>query len=297
MYTNLVLSGGGIRGLAFVGCIDVIENKPEFQYLKNYIGASVGSIFALFIVCGYSSKEIIDFIELNLSNPEYTSINLKNMFSFYKNCGIDDGTCIINLVKKILRDKHFSEDITFLDIAKKTGKNLIVTGSNITKHKMDYFNLENTPNMPIYLAIRISTCIPLLFTPVLYEDNYYVDAVIYNNFPIEYFKKEPSTTCGIVIRDPVTESNESNSKKTQHPPFKNVIDFVNNIIYSVMTRVEDIQIDDDLFVPKKQLYMIEVEYTNVVRFKDFKLNIDSIILDRLYKSGKQQMHSYLNSDQ
>jgi NTE family protein len=38
--------------------------------------------------------------------------------------------------------------------------------------------------MSVRLAIRISISVPIVFTPVLYNNNYYVDGGVINNFPM-----------------------------------------------------------------------------------------------------------------
>ena len=51
--------------------------------------------------------------------------------------------------------------------------------------------------MSIILAIRMSISIPIIFTPVNYKNNLYVDGGICNNFPINYCNKK--TTFGITL--------------------------------------------------------------------------------------------------
>lgn len=292
MYTNLVLSGGGVRGLAFVGCIEVLESQPYFPFFRNFIGASVGSIFALFLTCGYSSSEIVEFINTHVMDSKYTQLNFKNIMNFYTTCGLDDGTNLMEIIKLILTNKGCEPDITFMQLGKKMGRNLIVTGSNLTNHSIEYFNIDNSPDMPVHVAIRISTCVPLIFTPVVYNDSYYVDACIYNNFPIEYFKRESTTTCGILLKDDIVEKRNDN----QHiRPFANIVDFFGELVYGIISHVENLQIDSSLFKYKKQLYVIQVEQLSIVRWKDMRLNIDSSIFNLLYEKGKTQMTNQLQS--
>lgn len=290
MYTNLVLSGGGVQGLAFVGCIKVLESQPYFHLFRNFVGASVGSIFSLFLTCGYSSAEITEFLKTYAMDSKYTQLNFKNIMNFYTTCGLDDGSSLTEIVKLILTNKGCDPDITFIQLGKKMGRNLIVTGSNLTNHSIEYFNIDNTPDMPVHLAVRISTCVPLIFTPVFYHDCYYVDACIYNNFPIEYFKRESTTTCGILLKDEKVETNNSN-----HTPrlFANIVDFLGELVHSMISHVEKLQIDSSLFKYKKQLYVIRVDQVNIVRWKDMRLNLDPLTFNLLYEKGRTQMTEQL----
>ena len=53
--------------------------------------------------------------------------------------------------------------------------------------------------MSVITAVRISCSIPVFFTPVKYNDCYYVDGGVTNNFPINYCNK--NTTLGLYIKN------------------------------------------------------------------------------------------------
>ena len=106
-----------------------------------------------------------------------------------KTYGIDNGDHIIKIMSNLLERKGFDKNATFLDISKRTGKNLIIAVANITQQKIEYLSVDNYPEMRITTAIRMSTCIPILYEPVKYYDDLYVDSLVFNNFPIIFFDK------------------------------------------------------------------------------------------------------------
>ncbi|GAE87102.1 patatin-like phospholipase family protein [Acetivibrio straminisolvens] len=53
---NLVLGGGGVRGIAYIGMYEVAEEKS--LYFKNIAGVSVGALVGAFIGAGYNSVEL-----------------------------------------------------------------------------------------------------------------------------------------------------------------------------------------------------------------------------------------------
>jgi len=57
---NLVLSGGGTKGEAYVGFLNAMEASGTLQNLKSIAGSSAGGITATFIAAGMSAKEITD---------------------------------------------------------------------------------------------------------------------------------------------------------------------------------------------------------------------------------------------
>src|SRR6187402_1809125 len=64
-YKNLVLEGGGVRGLAYAGVFSVLEAKGILQQIENVGGSSAGSIAGMLVSIGYSAAEI-DSLMLDL---------------------------------------------------------------------------------------------------------------------------------------------------------------------------------------------------------------------------------------
>jgi NTE family protein len=55
-YKNLVLEGGGVRGLAYAGAFSVLEKKGILQQIENVAGSSAGSIAGMLVCVGYTGQ-------------------------------------------------------------------------------------------------------------------------------------------------------------------------------------------------------------------------------------------------
>jgi NTE family protein len=77
--------------------------------------------------------------------------------------------------------------------------------------------------MNIKLAIRISMCVPIIFKPIKYNNQIYIDGGLYNNFPINYFNFNKIETIGLTLR--------YNKKK-----IKNFTDYIRSMINSVLQK-------------------------------------------------------------
>lgn len=208
MFSNIVLSGGGLAAISYFGCLKYIyENRELKKNIVNILGVSSGSIFALFLLLEIPisdcEKWLIDIKTMNINNISFKSIiKLKNNF------GLDDSTCVIDIVKKILDIKNINHAITFKELSKLTGKNFIVCVANISKHELFYFNVDTTPDVMILDAIKASTSIPIIFTPYIYKEQYLVDAFIYDNFPLHYFKDSIEHSFGINLNVPENKNTD-----------------------------------------------------------------------------------------
>ena len=67
MIIDGVFSGGGIKGFALVGGLQVLE-EPGFVF-QRIAGTSAGSILAALVTAGYTSKQIEKFFrEMDISD-------------------------------------------------------------------------------------------------------------------------------------------------------------------------------------------------------------------------------------
>jgi len=197
-YDTICMSGGGVKGFAFIGALDYLNKKKiiNIDNIKNWVGTSIGSILAYAVVCGFTITEMENFIiefDFTKTNPD---ISIDNIFISH---GISDGKRAEFILRSFIQHKFNIDDITFLELYKLTQKNLLIIGTNFTHAREELFSHNTTPDMSVVTAVRISMSIPVFFTPVLYNNCYYVDGSITNNFPIKHCDKY--TTIGLYIRN------------------------------------------------------------------------------------------------
>ena len=196
--TTLCFSSGGIKGLSFLGVLKKLEknNIINLNNIKLYVGTSIGSLLGFLLNIGYSIEEIETFVLLFDFKKFVSEVNC---IDFLNNCGIDNGEKFIFIITKLLEFKLNRTDITFKELYELTNKKLIIIGTNLTKLLEKEFNYETTPSCSILKAIRISCSIPIVFTPVQYEDDIYVDGALCNTFPMNYCNDK--NTIGIYIKN------------------------------------------------------------------------------------------------
>jgi len=171
---GLVFSGGGIKMLSYPGALHYFEDNNELDQLTVCSGSSGGAMAALMVLLGYTSKEMLDeFDGIDLENMvgggRITSLqNLpKTLYNSFSQFGISDGIKLEKFIKDIIHKKTGSETTTFDELHTQFGKDLIVTGTCLNTHTTQYFDRNNTPNFPIYKAMRITMSLPPIFTPVV----------------------------------------------------------------------------------------------------------------------------------
>jgi len=214
---TIVLSGGGVKGLYFIGVLKKLEDLNIIQNVNTFAGTSIGAFFSTVFAMGYTSKELADFIFLlklnKIKNP-----SMNNFFHFF---GIDDGNNIEIVLENMFKLKGFNKNTTFLEFYNKTKKDIILTGVCINDKKCYYFSHKTYPNMSIIKAIRISCSIPIYFNPVKFDNRYWVDGAVINNYPIDLFKNKLHKTLGFYLTNKIEPSD-----------INNLEDYLSNIVLS-----------------------------------------------------------------
>ncbi len=207
-YKNLVLEGGGVRGMAYASVFSVLQEKGILQQIENIGGSSAGSIAGMLVCIGYTASEI-DSLMIELPVQKFNDGKggvVGKYRRFKKDFGIYKGTAFEKWLQQLVAHKTGNPLLTFMQLHQlhvNNGlyKNFSCTGTNISKQQLEIFNYSNTPDMPIALAVRISSSVPLYFEPVALDNklqkikksdtisfaNYYVDGGMLCNYPISMF--------------------------------------------------------------------------------------------------------------
>lgn len=202
-FRNLVFEGGGVRGIAYLGMLEVLAEKGILlQKIERVAGASAGAITSAIVSFGLQFNELKKLAD----TLDYSKVPDKGSFSredavsaqefAQRFCDIEgefdgisgDIACIYRLLKRYgwysseyiytwlkgiiagqFNDKK-KPPYTFADFQNaflhKSGKpflDLYIIGTDISNHCTRVFSAELTPDVEVATAVRISMSIPLFF--------------------------------------------------------------------------------------------------------------------------------------
>lgn len=182
-FKSICLSGGGVNGFIHIGVLDYLSEKKHLELLDTIVGTSIGALIGFLYFLKIDPKELFDiFSKIETSQ----CFNLEYIDKLIYKYGIDSGEYYIAKIIDIIVERGESPVITFQELYTRYKKRLIICGTNVSNHSPVYFSNTTFPNMKIIDAIRITTCIPFLFTPVEYQNELYVDGFLTDNYPIVY---------------------------------------------------------------------------------------------------------------
>ena len=193
---NLVLSGGGPKGIALLGALQILEENDMLKNIKTIAGASIGGVISCLMCIGYSPMELFSFINL-FDTSKFNKFDPSFIFDKF---GLDNGETFEMIIGKLFECKNISKDITFKEMYEYSKIKVILTTVCVNDKQTYYISHINYPNMKVITGIRMTTAIPLIFAPVNYNGRLYVDGACNDNYPIHLFKDELFATIGLCLR-------------------------------------------------------------------------------------------------
>ena len=193
-FRNLVFEGGGVKGIAYVGAMQVLSQRNLLNNVVRVGGTSAGAINALIFALGYdiqAQREILNSTDFkNFMDDSFGFIRdfnrLWNEFGWHK------GDFFYDWVENLVKRQLGNAKATFRDLQKAKRPDLYVIGTNLSTGYSETFSVERFPDMSLADAVRISMSIPLFFKAVRFEarNDVYVDGGVMLNYPIKLFDRQ-----------------------------------------------------------------------------------------------------------
>jgi len=206
---NIVFEGAGIRGIAYCGAIQELENRGALPLIEKVGGTSAGAITAMCVSLGYSSLEIAEL----LYSTDFSKFNDGKFFfagginRINKYFGWYRGEKLVKWLEKIIAKKTGNADISFEELYATGFKDLYITATALNSQKLVILSRKTYPLMKVKDAVRISISIPLYFEAVFMDKegrtfrhpknkqglDVMVDGGFIANFPIKIFDSIKNT--------------------------------------------------------------------------------------------------------
>lgn len=207
-FENLVIKGGGIRGIAYLGALKVLSDKGILQNIRSVAGASAGAIQSLMVAMYHddypkllAQANTLDFSKVpgipslfgNRTRKKRGIVaTLAEIKFLRKTFGLHKSTFIESWFRQVLEERTGNPDITFAEFVQVKGCiDLHIPVSNISSNLSIICSAEETPDVKVVDAVRTSMSIPIFFETMKFNNaslkGYFGDGGVMNNYPIQLY--------------------------------------------------------------------------------------------------------------
>jgi NTE family protein len=193
-FRNLVFEGGGVKGIAYAGAVQVLEQDQILPNITRVAGTSAGAITATLLALGAGSKDIADIVG-GTDFRQFMDSSLlptSNIWRLVKDYGWYKGDAFAAWMQGIIKQRTGDAGTTFAQLRALQAKggsfrDLYMVGTDLSKQQALTFSGDDTPDVPIWYATRTSMSIPFFFQAVMAQGDVRVDGGVSWNYPIDMF--------------------------------------------------------------------------------------------------------------
>jgi NTE family protein len=157
---GLVLSGGGVKGMAHIGILKALNEHGIFPDIIS--GVSAGALVGALYGNGASTIDMLAFFRKTpLFKYNFLTLNKPGLFDTDKYIAFLETHFPVNNFGSLQRELH-------------------VVATNLHKGTSEYFS-----SGALYTPLLASAALPPVFSPVRINGCLYADGGIMNNFPVE----------------------------------------------------------------------------------------------------------------
>ena len=178
---HIVISSAGPNGLIQLGMLAALMESAYFSLdtIQSIQGSSAGSMLAVLLCLKVPIQDAIDYF---IKRPLHKWFKV-DVSQFMQTNGI--ATCTLaELVAPLFHLQDIPLTITMKELYERSSIHLHIYSTSITNVKAVDLDHLSFPDLPVIQAIAMSCAIPMLFPPVEYNGDYFIDGGVFMHCPL-----------------------------------------------------------------------------------------------------------------
>ncbi len=295
--THLVFSGNALRSICLCGVLRYLYCYNLHSQIRDVSGTSMGALFCFAFALKIPIEELEVIIYDVCKNPKYTKFESSCLLNIIDTYGLSSSLDYLDSLREYLMKIYNQNDITFLELSKKTGINLYVSATRINDGSNVIFNVNDTPNVSVIEAVAASMCVPFLSKPINIDGYYYIDGYLTNNFPLDCFSNiNKDNILGVAVnvdKDYMMPSIPQNQELSFPTYLYNILYIFYNNTYKLCYYNKFSSHSNFLIIKNSPIRSIfDPNINENESYIDFSLNETDI--NNLFLQGFKEINDYMN---
>ena len=286
---HLVIPGGFMTGIKALGALQTLEKAGfwSLQHIKSIYATSIGSMLAVLFALKYDWETITDYIVLRPWHDVF-SITPAHLLDCFQKKGIFGKEIFETFFKPFFELAELPMDITMKAFYERTQIELHFFTVDMNDVKSVDMSYLTHPDLQVIQSVHMSSCLPMLFSPVFHEGRCYVDGGLVENYPVlPCLARFPDAAERILGINQIYVQEEEETKIGEE---NDMLDYVTFLISKMLEHVNTAKYSSGKIVHELSY---RVEY---IKFNQLKDDLCSSDLRRLMvEEGVMCAREYLES--
>lgn len=208
---HIVICGGGPTGLSSYGAAKHLAQQGFWTYdtLETIYGTSIGALIGAMLCLKHEWSTLDDYI---IKRPwERVIVESLEMLELFSCKGMTKPKLLDDIMQPLLESKDLTLGVTLREFYEHSRISLNIFTVELNAFRKVQLSHATHPDLPLMDAIKMSSCVPMLFQPIVRDDCCYIDGGIMVNYPLreclEDTQCQPHEVLG--LRNRWTNPNES----------------------------------------------------------------------------------------
>jgi len=181
---HIVISGGGPTGLLSYGVARHLAQHGFWSHdnIETIYGTSIGGLIGAVLCLKHDWTTLDDYI---IKRPwEKVVVNSLELFELFSCKGMAKPKLLDDMMQPLLESKDLTLGITMREFYEYSRISLNMFTVDLNTFKTVQLSHTTHPELPLMDAIKMSSCMPMLFQPIIRDGCCYIDGGIMVNYPL-----------------------------------------------------------------------------------------------------------------
>jgi predicted acylesterase/phospholipase RssA len=181
---HIVICGGGPTGLLSYGAAKHLAQQGFWTYdtLETIYGTSIGALIGAMLCLKHEWSTLDDYI---IKRPwDRVIVESLEVFELFSCKGMTKPKLLDDIMQPLLESKNLTLGVTLREFYEHSRISLNVFTVELNAFRKVQLSHATHPDLPLMDAIKMSSCVPMLFQPIVRDDCCYIDGAIMANYPL-----------------------------------------------------------------------------------------------------------------
>jgi predicted acylesterase/phospholipase RssA len=181
---HMVIGGGGPTGLLSYGAAKHLAQQGFWSHdtIETIYGTSIGSLIGAMLCLKHDWSTLDDYI---IKRPwEKVIADSLEMFELFSCKGVAKMKLLDDIMRPLLESKDLTLAVTLREFYEYSHISLNVFTVELNAFQKVQMSHTTHPDLALMDAIKMSSCVPMMFQPIVRDGCCYIDGGIIVNYPL-----------------------------------------------------------------------------------------------------------------